>query len=140
MRSPFDWFPHIPSLEPPLSTSPAEYQPAFAAHELRVRRQVTDRGAVLRVSGEVDLASVDVLRTEIRAALESSPPEVWIDLCDTAFIDSSGLHALVETAHEVRGLAIICPPGPVRRVFELTGLDRALPLYDDAEALLRSAQ
>lgn len=123
-----------------MSTPPAEQEPAFTAHEVRVRRQVTDRGAVLRVSGEVDLASVDVLRAEIRAALESSPPELWIDLCDTAFMDSSGLHALVETAHEVDRVAIICPPGPVRRVFELTGLDRALPLYADVEALLRSAQ
>ena len=32
-----------------------------------------------------------------------------------------------------RRLAVICPPGPIRRAFGLTGLDAALPLYTSRE-------
>ena len=132
-----------------MSISPAEQEPVYGAREVlpgppSVHREVAGRRTVLHVGGEVDLASVELVRSEIGAALESSPAELWIDLCATAFIDSSGLHVIVEAAHESRRrglrLAIICPPGPVRRVFELTGLDRALPLYDDDEAKPRTAQ
>jgi anti-sigma B factor antagonist len=106
-----------------------------AAALIRVRARTSGSRTDLAVTGEVDLASVDVLRSAVFAALEAGATELVIDLSETEFIDSAGLHLLVDTEREVdrlRGrLAIVCPPGPMRRVFDITGLAAMLPLHDD---------
>ena len=115
----------------------------FAPGVIRVWSRAAGGRTVLFVAGEVDLASVGVLRSEIAAALESDAGELWIDLCKTEFIDSSGLHLLVETARESerlhRRLAIVCPPGPIRRVIDIAGLADMLPLHGDAASAERCA-
>jgi anti-sigma B factor antagonist len=111
---------------------PAPLEATFGT--IRVRSRAAGRRTTVAVGGEVDLASVGVLRAGISAALDSGATELWIDLSDTEFIDSSGLHLLIETQSEVkrrrRRMAIVCPPGRIRRVFELSGLADVLPLYD----------
>jgi anti-anti-sigma factor len=101
------------------------------------------RRRVLAVGGEVDLASVPVLSAAVGEALEAGAAELWIDLTDTLFMDSSGLHALLETRERAaelnRRFAIVCPDGPVRRVFELAGMLDRLPVYDDRAAAHRAA-
>jgi anti-sigma B factor antagonist len=110
---------------------------------LSVERRAVGRRAVLAVAGEIDLASSPRLRAAVEAVLDDGARELWIDLSETTFLDSSGLHLLVdahERAETLRGrLAIICPPGRVRRVFELTTLESRLPVYDDRAAAHRAA-
>ena len=55
-------------------------------------------------------------------------------------MDSSGIALLINTFrsldHAGRELAIACPRGPQRRAFELTALDRELPMHETREAAL----
>jgi anti-sigma B factor antagonist len=91
--------------------------------------------AVVRVSGELDIATVAQLCGAIDEAFQARPAELWIDLSALTFIDSSGLNTLLQTCDRLRpGTAIICPPGNVRRVFEIAGMVAILPLYDDVAA------
>ena len=103
---------------------------------MTVERRDTGGCTVLAVSGEVDISSSPALRSALEAAFEAGGHELWIDLCDTTFMDSSGLHALVEMqrlAEALRGqLTIICPPGNVRRVLDLTGVSTSLRIVDHA--------
>ena len=103
-----------------------------------VTHHVVGRRTVLAVEGEIDLASVPVLASAIDAALADGAAELWIDLTDTRFMDSSGVHLLVTTRSRVRDLnrqlAIVCPPGPVRRLFEVAGVMDHLPVYEDRAA------
>jgi anti-sigma B factor antagonist len=138
VRWPFDRSPATPSQEQQL--------PPFAPHHpavLRVHRRAAGTRTTLSVAGEVDLASVGVLRAAISAALQSSSGDLWIDLHETAFMDTAGVHLLVETHHEVlrrhRRLAIVCPRGTVRRVIEITGLAEVLPVHDDTASAARCA-
>jgi anti-sigma B factor antagonist len=98
------------------------------------RRSIGDR-EVLAVGGEVDLATAPDLRSAIDAVLDSGARELCLDLGATTFMDSSGLHVLFDTQARVealqRRLAIICPTGAVRRLFEVTGFADRLPLVDD---------
>jgi anti-sigma B factor antagonist len=101
---------------------------------IEVRRQ----GDVARVelAGDFDLAVLPRFEDELGRVEESSPPVILIDLTRLLFIDSSGLRALImadERAREAnRRLAIVPGPPPVRRVFEITQLDKRLDFVDDA--------
>jgi anti-sigma B factor antagonist len=61
---------------------------------LEVRR----RGAVLTLTGEVDLSTSELLRSELALACASGAGDVVIDFTGLSFIGSSGLHVLIETA------------------------------------------
>ena len=98
---------------------------------------------VLGVAGEVDIGSADLLREALAGAVASDAGEVWVELTDVEFMDSSGLTAIMDAYRllEARRFALICPPGPARRVFELAGVDRVIPICPDrfaANAALRA--
>ena len=63
-----------------------------------------------------------------------------IDLEGVALVDSSGIALLITASQRVdhagSELAIACPKGPQRRAFELTALDRQLPMHETREAAL----
>jgi anti-sigma B factor antagonist len=88
---------------------------------------------VIGAEGEIDLVTAQRLEQAADDALDQGTHDLWIDLSDVEFIDSTGIHALLQVRSRVealnRRLAIICPVGPIRRAFGLTGLDEALPLY-----------
>lgn len=87
---------------------------------------------VVRVSGEIDLYSVDRLRAALwRAeALTLAGDPLVVDCSKVTFLDSSGLHALCDTAERIglHGAEIVLrnPPGWVRRTICAAGLDHVL--------------
>jgi stage II sporulation protein AA (anti-sigma F factor antagonist) len=81
-------------------------------------------GKRLRLVGELDLASV----ARLRAAIAEMPSNgaLTLDLSDLTYIDSTGLHAIVECANSLNGtgpVRIANPASSVRRVFEIVNLD-----------------
>ena len=94
---------------------------AFSIAEHRVGRR-----AVLSVVGEVDILTSHDLRTAIETAAARAFA-IWVDLSETTFMDSSGLHVLAQARTRLADanlrLALICPDGPVLRVLKLTGFD-----------------
>jgi anti-sigma B factor antagonist len=98
---------------------------------MTVERREAGHRTVLTVSGEADIASSPALRSALETALDESAQEVCLDLCATTFMDSSGLHVLVDAHRLAEGrLTIVCPPGNVRRVLDLTGVVNALRVCD----------
>ncbi len=104
------------------------------------------------VLGEVDLASAGALTRSLRGAAEQAGADVLpdrsqgaprpgrhdrvvtVDLAGVGFLDSSGVRALLKgrVAAQAAGavLAVRDPQPAVRRVLEITGLDRVLGLVD----------
>ena len=95
--------------------------------------------ATLTLTGEFDLAGVQQFQEVIAKVEADHPKTLVIDMSSLAFMDSSGLRALVmadERAQAAkRRLAIIPGPPQVRRVFEITQLEQRLDLVDDASSL-----
>jgi anti-sigma B factor antagonist len=89
------------------------------------------------VQGEVDLSRVPALEQAVDDAIRDSEGAFVIDLCDLEFLDSSGLNVLLRArallGREERALAVVCPPGPVRRLLEVTGVAELLFLYGSRE-------
>ena len=112
--------------------SPVSPPAEIAGALLTVTEQCVGRRAVLSVAGEVDMSTAAELRTAIETAA-SRAFEVWVDLSDTTFMDSSGLHAMAQSRAHLAGanirLALICTEGPVLRVIKLAGFDRIFEIH-----------
>ncbi len=94
------------------------------------------RRAVVTVDGEIDVACADLVTDALLAAASDGAGEIWLDLSDTDFMDSAGLHAILLAYRELLGqqrrLALICGDGMVRRLIELARLDDLMPLHPPA--------
>jgi anti-sigma B factor antagonist len=101
--------------------------------DLTLQTAQVGQRTVIAAAGEIDLITAYRLEDAADAALDQGTHDLWIDLSDVEFIDSTGIHALLQVRSRVealnRRLAVICPISPIRRAFALTGLDDALPLY-----------
>ena len=89
----------------------------------------------LTLTGEIDIALVDVVLNEAYACLAGPAVALEVDLGDVTFIDSSGLGALVQirTAARDRGksMELTRVPAAVVRLLEVTGLTAVFPMVVD---------
>ena len=95
---------------------------------------------ILEVHGDADLHSAPELRERIRGAIDAGANTVVVDLSTTTIIDSTSLGVLLGGMKRLREqngqIRLVVPRPEVRRVFEITMLDRVFPLHDtQAEAL-----
>jgi anti-sigma B factor antagonist len=89
-------------------------------------------GAVV-VSGEIDVMSAAALRqTLLRALEEEASATLVVDLSAVAFIDASGVGALVDVANQAaarrRRLTVTRPSAAVRRIMTILGADWPLEI------------
>ena len=113
------------STEPP---TPAAFSP-FAA-ELHA----TADEAVLRICGEIDLATEDAMSDAIDALLESGAQDVVIDLRDVAYMDSTGVQRLLSAqfrAEEAGQDLRLRLSGPAWRILLLCGVLPRLTVLDE---------
>ncbi len=93
--------------------------------ELVIRTTREPAGWILALHGELDLASAPALDQQLRAAEEIGIRRVVVDLSGLEFIDSAGLHVLLDADRRLRehgpGLVLRRGPRAVQRIFELTG-------------------
>jgi anti-sigma B factor antagonist len=86
---------------------------------------------VIEVSGELDLAGVPVLESAVRDLELATVRDLVLDLRRLAFIDATGLTAVLDLYAECQSvdatLTILPGPPNVHRLFALTRLDRLLP-------------
>lgn len=103
--------------------------------DLSLDRRTHGSWAVVAVGGELDLYTAPSFRESVLdAAGDQDPPRVIVDFRGLNFIDSSGLGAIVASLKHLRerggDLALVAPAGSgLRRLLDLTGLDRVLTLY-----------
>ncbi len=100
---------------------------------------------VLTITGELDGPSSPQLTQAFDQLLDGGARRFVVDLKDVTFVDSAGLSSLVRLFKRARSsngtlwLAGLQPP--VKRVFELTRLDRAFEIASDkVQALQRVAK
>lgn len=96
--------------------------------------------AVLVVHGEADLHSAPELRERLRMAIDGGATSLVLDLSETTFVDSTSLGVLLGGMKRLREhdgtIRLVVPRPEVRRVFEITLLDRIFPLDETREQAL----
>ena len=97
----------------------------------------TDSTVVVAPRGEIDLATVGLVRDAVDAHWHPGDALV-LDLRGVEFIDTSGLRYTLEltdrATRERWDLRFVRGPRPVQRVFEVAGVESRLPFVDDPAA------
>jgi anti-sigma B factor antagonist len=101
-------------------------------HDFEVaRRDLPDGGVELRVSGELDLATVGGFEVPLTAAIDSPDGKgpVIVDFSACGFVDSAGVRVLIAGARRLAGsgrrLRVTGAREQVRDLFTLIALDDA---------------
>jgi len=86
---------------------------------------------LVTLAGEIDIVTATPLRERL-SALAADGGQVVADLEQLSFIDAAGLGALATAARQAAAcggrLHVVCARRQTRQLFQLTGLDRAVPL------------
>jgi anti-anti-sigma factor len=118
---------------------------AKAPEQLLFRYGLDDGVAVVRVTGEVDVATCGLLRDRLlRIVTGDDFRGLVVNLAGVRFMDSAGIGVLVgvwrRVAATTAGLALAGPAPQVQRALDIAGLTKVLPVYDaeaDAVAAVR---
>ncbi|MGQ0701963.1 MAG: STAS domain-containing protein [Gemmatimonadales bacterium] len=95
---------------------------------------------IIRIIGQLIVGNRQELKSLVQEGLDHGERKLLIDCSETAYIDSSGLGALVSLAKKVREqdgeLRIAGLNEDLRSLFELTKLDTLFPISQTAAEAL----
>ena len=119
------------------AAAPDLSKPDFVLDVHRITVETGARGTVVTASGELDA----YVAPELTAALDQERADRLVaDLTAVSFIDSTALGVLVRTVRDRdrKGgeTRVVLPRGTALRIFEITTLDRQLPVSPSLEAAL----
>lgn len=102
--------------------------------DVRFEREATIVVAVL--TGEVDMSNAAPVRQQIAESVTSDEDALIVDLSELSFMDSAGLHAMIELGtvlDERRQQLLLCIPhgSPIERAIEIIGLPQAVSVHAD---------
>jgi anti-sigma B factor antagonist len=110
---------------------------------LAVERSSQDGIELVLVEGEVDIATAARLISVLNSSVAEAIKSVIVDLTRVGFMDSTGLALLINANRRLslrrKGFAVVCPPGPLRRVFEITDMMDTLHVCPDRETAQRAS-
>jgi anti-sigma B factor antagonist len=126
--------------EPPLR---GELRPSGPV-KLTVTESMWAGSLVISVNGELDLLTAPRVAARLEEVVRGGATDVVVDLRETVFIDSAGVHVLLKAkrrlARRSRELTVIVGPGPVRRVLELSRITDTLGVVSSFEEIGRGGQ
>ena len=93
--------------------------------DLYQQTELRDRTGVM-VTGEVDMSNSQILEDYLNGVIQSERKDLFLNLAELSFIDSSGLAVLLNTRRLLlsfgRSLVLVSPCRLVMQVLEITGL------------------
>ena len=108
----------------------------MSVHHLDVEQS----GCVVSVSGDADLYAAANVERELVRLVEDGKHSIVVDLSDATFIDSTMLRVLLNISKRLRPgggeLLVVCREHNIRKIFEITLLDRVFTIFDTREAAL----
>lgn len=109
---------------------------------LTVSSTERDGWTILALVGQLDVATAPDFRQALQEAQYTGANRIVLDLASLEFLDSFGLGVILggvkrATSHDGR-LVIAGAPPRVHQVFELAGIEAALPLADDVDQAIAS--
>lgn len=111
--------------------------------DVRIERE--DKIVVAVLTGEVDMSNAASVRQQIAESVTPGDDALLVDLSELSFIDSAGLHMLIELGtvlDERRQHLLLCVPhgSPIERAIEIIGLSRSVSVHADRGEAMEAAR
>jgi len=98
---------------------------------------------VIVLEGEVDVYTAPQLKLQMIALLEKDAKKVVINLEKVDYLDSTALGVMIGGLKRMRekggNISLVCPSPRIRRIFEITGLDRIFDIRNTEECMADSS-
>jgi anti-anti-sigma factor len=95
---------------------------------------------VVTLPAEVDVATAGDIRHQLLSVINQGASALVVDMTATTFCDSSCVNAVVRAYHRAVAagtpMRLVCAWPGVRRVFEITEIDRLIPVYPSVDEAL----
>jgi anti-anti-sigma factor len=101
---------------------------------LRVTVEPLEEARLIRAVGELDMGSAPALRHALDAARDEAVTAL-LDMAEVTFIDSTGLHLLLDASRSANGnwsFFIVRPSPAVQRLIDLTRTRELLAVVEPA--------
>ena len=110
-----------------------------------VRFEREDGIVIAVLTGEVDMSNATSVRLLISGSVTPDDDAVVVDLSDLSFMDSAGLHSVVELStllDEARQQLLLCVPhgSPMQRAIEIIGLPGAVSVHSSRDEAIEAAR
>ncbi len=103
---------------------------------------VAEGVTAIDLAGEVDLHTAPELKEELHRVIDEGARFVIVDLTDTTFLDSTALGVLLGGLKRLRpedgGVLLVCGNPSIRKIFEITLLDRVFTIVDTRDEAVAS--
>jgi anti-anti-sigma factor len=111
--------------------------------ELKVSVRAGESHILVTLAGESDANTAQSLRGLLEPEAAKGVRRLIIDLSGLRFIDSAGVHVLIDVRAILRDhggeLILVAVQPVVARVLSLVGADHLIPVYPDLDAALAAA-
>ncbi|MCL6519907.1 MAG: STAS domain-containing protein [Armatimonadota bacterium] len=96
-------------------------------------RSVDSKVSIIDLQGEIDVFTAPQLKQRILEMLDQGVIHLIVNLSGVEYLDSAALGVLIGGLKRLRerdgSLSIICPNMRIKRIFEITGLDKIFDIY-----------
>ena len=88
----------------------------------------------VRVTGEVDIYTATQFKEPIEKLIEANTKDIFLDLTDLSYIDSTGIGILIELRSSMSrdlNMTLINPQKNVVKLLQLTGVDQIFSIVEE---------
>ncbi len=104
-------------------------------------RSIDDLMTLIDLEGEIDVYTAPDLKQQIINLLDSGVRHVIVNLTNVEYLDSTALGVLIGGLKRLRErdgtLDLICPNPRIKRIFEITGLDKIFDIFSTEDEALK---
>jgi anti-sigma B factor antagonist len=106
----------------------------LSGYGFQATERTRDGVRIVAIEGDLDIATSPRVRELLSDAAADVERPLVVDLSNCTFIDSTGLATLLHGAKPAQNgeahVALVSPGGEVRKLLELTAIDRTIPVFD----------
>lgn len=110
---------------------------------MRIEETILNDVSSIKLEGRFDANTSDAVEKFIRERIEKGRSQFVLNMENVSFISSAGLRVVIIIARELRNehqgdlhMAVLQPS--VKRVFEISGLNNVLKIFDDEQTATRA--
>jgi anti-sigma B factor antagonist len=107
-------------------------------------KPISNQASLINLEGEVDVYTAPQLKQQIISLLDAGAQHIMVDLSAVEYLDSTALGVLIGGLKRLRerdgSLDLICPSPRIKRIFEITGLDKIFDIFATQDEATKSLQ